>query len=110
MTWTTIPKTERFQTERIIDNIQGEGPFSRQGHAPFSTDPGNYLDAWTFQDMSIRTWLSLAMIGTGVIGFRVAGSVVNLDPVAMPPASTTFKGYYREANLSVIPWHAGVLP
>lgn len=110
--WDTISKTERFQSERIIDNKCGEGPFSRQDHVPFeATLTGNaHWDTWTFQDLSIRTWFDATHLATPVIGLRVVGSVVNLDPVALPPATTTFKGYYRDANLSVIPWHAEALP
>ena len=111
--WNTVAKTERFQSERIIDNLCGEGPFSRQGHNPFRDvdNPSGQWDTWTFQDMSIRTWFDATNFTTGgVDGFRVVGTVVNLDPAAMPPASSTFRGYYRDANLSVVPWHAEALP
>lgn len=108
--WTTISKTERFQSERIIDNLCGEGPFNRQTNSPFNPATIEYTDVWTYQDMSIRTWFDASRLGAGVTGLRVVGTVVNLDPTAMPPATTTFRGYYREANLSVIPWHTEALP
>ena len=109
--WTTISKTERFQSERIIDKFCGEGPFNRSTYSPFNPPNIGYTDAWTYQDMSIRTWFDASGLGAGVTGLRVVGTVVNLQP-SNPgwPAGVTFRGYYREANLSVIPWHTEALP
>ena len=105
--WITIDKTERFQTERVADKVWGEGPFTRTPTFSNSND----RDIWTFQDMPLRVWLDVGNFSvTNIRGFRIAGAVVNLQPTAGWPASFTFKGYYREANLSVIPFHNGILP
>ena len=112
--WVTnnLAKTERWQTERVVDNQWGEGPFNRH-EGDLLTRTEN--DIWTYQDIPLRTWLDATNFNVnGIRGFRVVGAVVNLDPTASPPsggwpASFTFRGYYREGNLSVIPFHTGNL-
>jgi len=129
--WEQVVFSERFSNERIIATQTtggsgfaagtplGDGPFDRPRSG------GNYdeSDDWTYQDIPIRLWLDSDVLtaegldGSNIQGFRVVGAVVDLGTPGQPigyqpaiPLTGSAQAYYREANLSVIPFHAEIMP
>lgn len=135
--WNAISLSERFSNERIISVTDpggaagpvfpagtplGDGPFDRTRDGGDPTE-GDYLeqDVYTFQDIPLRLWLDENNFAkSDVGGFRVVGGVVDLGNDQFPDGYGTGgnpnltpgegAGYYREANLSVIPFHVEINP
>jgi len=114
--WTTIKSSERFSNSRIIKmSTAGQAGTTFPEDTPLGDGPFDTADSdiYTFQDIALRLWLEEDNFPrNNVEGFRVACNVVNLGNAAnpggynpLPPVPAPGLGYYRESNLSVIPFH-----
>jgi hypothetical protein len=103
--WFTFRKTERFQWARTI---AGEYSALEPSTAIVgSMSEADQFDYWVLQDIPLRTLIlpeDLPDPDQAIEGIRAA--VATWDPGAI--AGTYKRTYLREANLTVLPLHAGV--